>query len=63
MRTKRHTVDLTKIEVSSLLAIAERCNAFARAGRSVNMPSWRTLLREIASGRIACRDRLKGGGK
>jgi len=63
MKPRRHTIDLTPAEVNSLLTVAERCNAFARAGRSVNLPSWRTLLREIASGRIACRDRLKGGGR
>jgi hypothetical protein len=63
MKPKRYTIDMLPGEAERLTQIAERCNAFARTGRSVNMPSWRTLLREIASGRIVCRDRLKGGGK
>jgi hypothetical protein len=56
---KRHTIDLDADEIKTLLAVAKRCNATARAGIYSGRPSWRALLREIASGRVVCRDRLK----
>jgi hypothetical protein len=56
---KRHTIDLDADEIKTLLAVAKRCNATARAGIYSGRPSWRALLREIAAGRVVCRDKLK----
>jgi len=63
MTPKRYTIDMLPAEAEKLTHIAGRCNALARTGSTVGKPSWRTLLRDIAAGRVACRDRLKGGGK
>jgi hypothetical protein len=61
MKPIRKTIDLRADQFARLTQIAERCNARASTGPTAGKPSWRALLRDIAAGRIACRDRLKGG--
>jgi hypothetical protein len=63
MKPKRYTIDMLPAEAARLTEIAERCECRATTGATVGQPSWRALLRNIASGRITCRDRLKGGGR
>lgn len=59
MKPKRRTIDLRDDEVARLTDIAERCGAYARAGKNYNLPSWRAMIRDIAAGRC----KVKGGGK
>lgn len=59
MKAKRYTIDLNENEVEALQQVAAATNAYARTGPKYGRPSWRSLVREIAAGRITCKDKLR----
>lgn len=54
---KNETIRLSAEESKALLAIASRTGSLSRHGATAGKPSWRVLLKDLASGRV----KVKGG--
>jgi len=57
MKSKRHTIDLPPGHIQKLSAVAKDCGTLAAAGVSYGKPSWRSLIKAIASGDVVCKRR------